>query len=415
MRQLLVYIYIVAITIGGSFYVGPLSIRVLLALLVTCLIIADGVNRKVQCQLPKEFIYLYVAFLFVMIMAQLLNGEIVVSGLLKDLFATHYISVLTFFIVDTYILTRKSTFMVTLVILSVTLLDALVTYLQYINSSVGWILGQMFFNVQDVKLDKIVETADQHSGQSLLNMSLAGGIFGDSVMNGYILSSFGILSLYFALKKTSYWLNSLGWLCIIIFICVAFMIQQRSAFVLLCAMVVWLTFRYLPKVSVAMVFIAVIYISLFGMIDIDDAKMGRFSNLKVDDTRVHIYSYAMDFIQNHILLGGPVTFNQRYGVYPHNFFFNAFIYGGGISALIVVYLYFKMLWIGFKTIIKNSDIITPDVVYAAGLIIFLLNGLTHNASLITGNATIWLLFAMMLRTNQLNQMKTGITFNNINL
>lgn len=407
MRQFLIYVYIVAITIGGSFYVGPLSVRVLSALIVTCLLFVDKVNGKVQFGFPRKFIYLYIAFLFAMVMAQLLNGEIITSGLLKDLLAAHYVSVLTYFVIDAYIQNQKSASIVTLTLMGVTLLDAIATYFQYINSPFGWLLGQMFFNVEDVKLDKILSVADQRSGQSLLNVSIAGGIFGDSVKNGYILASFGILSIYYGLRKPFSRSNILGVICIAIFVCASFMVQQRLAFVFLCMAILWFMTKYLSKISIVIMLFVAIYIYLSYIVDIEDDSMGRLSSLEVDNTRTYIYENAWAFIQNNFLLGGPVLFLNQYGVYPHNFFFNAFIYGGFIGGLIVIFLFFKMLWRGFQIIIHSHKSVTLNLVYTAGLIVFLLIGLTHNASLVTGDTSIWILFAMMLRTTQLNRTLTS--------
>lgn len=338
-----------------------------------------------------------------MIITQLLNEEIVQSGLSKDLLATHYISILTYFAIDIYVQTRKTALIITIVILSIMMFDAVVTYFQYINLPIGWYLGQIFFNVKDVKLDKILATVDHYNGQLLLNMSLAGGIFGDSVKNGYLLTSYGILAICFALKKSFHWSSVLGWICIAVFVSTSFMVQQRMAFIILCIMILYFIFRYSSKVLVVIMLMIATYMILFHSVELDNDNMGRLSHFEVDNTRIYIYSNAWDFVQNYIFLGGPVTFYTKYGVYPHNFFFNAFIYGGFLGALIVIYLFFEMLWYGFRVIISGHTLLTLDMVYAAGLISFLLIGLTHNSSLITGDTSIWFLLAMMIRINQLNK------------
>lgn len=402
--RLIFYLFLIAIVTAGSFIIGPLSIRVYMTIIMALLLTWKIFLQKQKLLLSYKEIKLYVCFIIAMVMAQSLNNEISSSDLPKNIFAYHFVSIIVFFAIDSFVTNKTILKNVTLILLFIVIIDSISTYLQYINHPLGWNLSQLLFTVENVKIDRATEYIENYEITNLSGVSLAVGIFGDSVINGYILASLGMLPFYYIFNiNYSTKIKTAGWLAYLVCVGGCFMTQQRTAFILLMLGSLYFFIYHIPRwKTLLFLIILMIWITFFSNL-LTNMDWGRYSNLTLGENRIYIYTNALSYIQDHWFLGGPVGFNNLYKVFPHNFILNAFIYAGLIGAFFALWLFIKIISQSIRLLFKNIKHISYSVIYACALTIYLLIGFTHNASLITGDCNIWLLFGLMLRALQLGK------------
>ena len=161
----------------------------------------------------------------------------------------------------------------------------------------------------------------------------------------------------------------------------------------------YLFFKKYKILTLPLVFILVgiLYI-IVDVLNFGFQDLGRLQNLE-DNEREIIYSLSLDFIKENLMFGGQL----KSGEYllsngasvssSHNFILNAFVYSGVFGAVILVYLFIKLLINCIAYLINNNK---PTLYIAIALIIYLLNSLTHNKSLVTGDEVIWILFGLLI-------------------
>lgn len=75
-------------------------------------------------------------------------------------------------------------------------------------------------------------------------------------------------------------------------------------------------------------------------------------------------------------------------MYPHNIVFNAFIFGGWVGGLFLLYIVLLQLWKIFKTVRKkNADI--SEIIVALAMFTLIVNGLAYNQSIVNGEVMTW--------------------------
>jgi len=400
--MILFLIFLFASLLLGSFHLGGVSVRVLSTIaMIGYLVIYRG--KTYLFKIKYEPLAIYTVFLLITFITKFLSGlssgEDEIAPFVTSLLAYFLLCYVAFISIDRLVISESHVKKVLILLCGICFLNDIATYLQYTGNGLGIGLGMMFSTSEEDYLNIIAENLNRLD--EIRNAMP--GIFGHGAVNGYMTSSLGILSLYFVRNGRKF--SKLGVLLYIVSLVGAFCCQERSGFglfLLFSMLTFWKFSSWLFKISFPVIlFIGCIayYDNLGALIVSQD--LGRYTELTAfDDTRKSLVNNALEFISNHFLLGGDVLYSKLYGLTPHNVFLHALIYSGFLGAIIVLYLTIYMLIDAYKTI-SNSKSGTLAYFFACALTIYLLNGIFHSSSLVTGDVIIWIIYACMLRSNQI--------------
>lgn len=401
--MILLLFFLFSVLLLGSFHIGGFSVRVIASIAMMAFLFLR--SRKANyLPLKKKPILIYTAFLLITFLSKELSSNLSgvdeVSPFATRLSAYFLLCYIAYISIDRIAISVTDIKKILILLCGICVIDDVVTYLQYSGNSIGTGLGMMFSTSEGDYLRKVAENLDR-----LDEIQIAmPGVFGHGAVNGYMVSTLGILTVYYLVGNGwKYW--KFGVVLFTLALLGAFSCQERSGFglLLLFALIsIWKFSARFFKFSVPLfllLFIISNYDSLVDLLLTQD--IGRYSELtKFDNNRAMLLKNALDFIQDHLLLGGDVLYGSIYGLTPHNVIPHAFIYSGVFGAIVVLYLTFYMLRDAYR-IIKASTAGTMSYFFACALTIYLLNGFFHSSSLITGDVIIWILYASMLRSHQL--------------
>ena len=228
------------------------------------------------------------------------------------------------------------------------------------------------------------------------------------------IASTAVLPLFYFFKKEANTSHRFIYVTITSLAFVAcFMTQQRAAFGLLIVSLVGAFFLFGKRKYTWFLLLGIIFLS-FSQIDfsamIDDEKYGRIGTMldfKDDETRQSLRLLASDYISNNLFWGGPEKYLKLAGEQSHNFFYNAFIYGGLFGGITVIVLFVMMNVRCFSNIVKGFKAINLSAFYGIGLLTFFTCGFFHNGSLVLGSSQIFVLFALMIVAEKLEKKPKG--------
>lgn len=329
----------------------------------------------------------------------LANGEFEEYQFIKKFLAFNFVSIIAFFAIDSFVSSfeKMRQFIVCLLLLIV--FDDIVTILQYLGNPVGWALGYVFSDI-----DKFAETAENKS--SLLGISLTPGILGHVVNNAFYISM--VTPLCFALigKKTKWfkWVF-IGGVFILSAVAV-YMTQQRAAFYVLLLSLFILAYMYFKRHPLLILSILVIclIIPAFSMDVSMDIDYGRLTQT-TDTSRERLIEEASTFIGKHPLFGGPVSFLKITGLPAHNIILDSYINAGFLGFIVMMILYVKTSFKSIKRIVVGFNVRKDNFVIlftAYALLGCMFYSLTHNTSFLSGEVMVFILLALMLKTENLS-------------
>lgn len=360
-------------------------------------------GRHQRLTLPYRFIGLYVLFLALMFIAQVLNGDLWAEGIAKRYLAYHLVPIVIFVAIDIYVGNMKMLKQITSLLITICIVDSLVTYLQYIGNPLGLSIGQLFSTEASYSVQVLSDFYETHQVEDLLGRSVTFGIMDSVVYNAYLLGAVGMLPLYYAFTpKTKATAKVVALISYLVIATACFMTQQRAAFVLFLLASAFVILKFGPRWLLLLTGCFAVYYVLNGEW-FDPDKLGRFDNMTDLSGRAYIYQKSIDYIQENFFLGGVANCP----VVPHNVFFSALINAGLFGGLVIIVLYFKMLYAGGRIILERSKAISYSVVYASGFGIYMLIGLTHNENIVNGSVMCWLFFALALKAYQLENFNTA--------
>lgn len=362
-------------------------------------------KRKVyQGNLKFEPLLLYTLFLLISLLVKIISGGITgvdeVFPLGIDLLAYFLLCYIAYFSIDKIVVNFTNIKAIFLLLCIICIINDIVTYLQYAGNELGIIMSMMFSAIEEDNFENIANNLDRIDDVQLAMP----GIFGHGAVNGYMTSTLGILSMYYFVGNgKTHW--KLGIILYFVSLVGVFCCQERSGFGLFLVFSLLTFWRFssrLFKQSIPIVlFLGFVACYYFFSDLLFSQDIGRYTELtKIGDNRSKLITNALEFISNNLLLGGNVLYGNLYGLTPHNVILHALIYSGIFGALIVLYLTFYMLRDAYLTI-RRSKTGTLAYFFACALTIYLLNGLFHSSSLVTGDIIIWILYSCMLRSNQL--------------
>lgn len=387
--------FILSITLLGSIIVGPLSIRVYATVAMFIYLLFS--NRKNNfIHLNHSYLKLYILFLVLMGLSQLIVGEIIEYQYFKKLLAYHFVCIITFLAIERFVNNRTDVSIVILLLTCVMLLNNITTILQFIGNNIGWSIGQFFGDISEN-----VDFAESHD--TILGFSRTPGIFGNVVNNAFAIAVFSPLSLCLLNNNTKGFLKIFALVSYIIAFVACFMTQQRAAFYLILLCFAVYLFSAIKKHSFIFIILCLsAVLSIMGL-NLSDIDFGRLSET-TNDVRIGLYKHAFAFIAEHPFFGGPMTFQRIAGLSSHNVALDSWIFAGFFGFITMMILILKTVVIAIKTVIRGLTVNGQDrdmIFCSIAVINAMAYGFTHNTSYLTGNVIIFIALALMLKSSKL--------------
>ena len=235
---------------------------------------------------------------------------------------------------------------------------------------------------------------DEHSS---LEGYTVPGIVGD-VMNGYFLPIACIFLWYnrLAILKIR---NLMLWVVVVVGL---FFVQQRTGFAMGIMASLYILYQILSSrmglgAKILFFCFSIVAVSVgFSYVFEYIAESESRYTLGLDmSTRTDLYSRCIDYIFANP--GGGIFECKNIIGMPHNLLLNAFIYGGYIGGLFVLYIICDQL----KICVKSLMCINTKEQFALLLMIlawlsFFVCSIAHNLSIVTGDVHVWIFWAAIL-------------------
>lgn len=398
----LFYLYIIATFLLGSIYIGPFSIRVYCTLLMMgYLLIKGGLFRT---RIKDRFIIIFAIYILITALTLYINGEIVeweygrmCLAYFLPCFVLYY-SVL-FFVNSPLRLKHFFVFLFLILII-----NGIVTILQFKGNPIGQLASMALTNSNEVRAEIMNENASLGS-ESFIG-GIPSGLFFNSFTNANVIASIGIIVWAFWDRKLGL-LHKMTLLVLVSFFLVSlFATQGRTpflSFIFFSFLIVFKDILKNPYAPIIFLLTIIVFAIVLSNLSVDLDVFGRLFNKESyeSDIRGSIWSDCFDFLSNHLLLGGPVSYYAIYTRAPHNYFLNAFINSGLIGGIIASWMYIYVILFSLRKFIHKQ----PQVIWvlAAAVLIYSINSLTHNASIISGDTLFFLLYSLLISTNRFNK------------
>ena len=388
-------LFLIAILVlGGVHLLGPLTTRhiFLLIMMVTCVKETHSLYHNVLFNIHLVFVLIFGVCSFY-------HGFF--DLFLHDLIAYYFTAYVCCW--ATYILIIKyngiNVFTNTLLVVAV--VNSFVTIGQYFNNAIAFGFPMV---LQVTGYEELGDVLFNNTGRETMDFALP-GLFG-SVCNGYFSSVVTILILKYLHSK--FRLIVIPIWCLFLFS--LFCVQQRTALV---AGVIGSLFLIIKqfnsfKMNQKLLFIVVcICVSAYFISTIDFEEMlsdSRYKDYSLG-VRETIYQNCKDYISWNPLTANIYHFNTLYRDPPHNLFFNSIIYGTLFGSFIILYVFYRLLLLALKVILKRIDNITLSyITISVAFLSYNINSLTHNASIVTGDAMFWLLATAIMTFTQTSKI-----------
>lgn len=410
LSNILFYLFIISTIILGSISIGPFSLRVYMTIIIILLLIMK--RTRFSMNRNNKYMCVYILYLFFYGVSLINNGEFETHNYIKQIMAYHLVCITIFYSCQFFITTSNVLKITNTCIIGVLFLTSVVTILQYIGNPLGWSIA-LFFNNNGIP-DVINEysASNNYLGNNL-GKSITVGLFPYVFTNAMFISSTGVVPLFgYFYKKNSLIIRILYLLITLLAVIACFMTQQRAAFGLLLFGIIMSFIRFGSKKIVIFLLFSLFIISICGInlttVVAEDniGRIGTMLDFKGDISRNMLRKEAIQFIKNNLLWGGPESFKFIAGNSAHNFFLNAFIYGGLFGGISVVVMFIMMLQRVLLVIYKAKSL-NLSFFYSIGLLAFFLCGFFHNASIVIGSSQIFILFSLMLVADYLENINTN--------
>lgn len=395
--MLFFFVFLLSIIILGSITVGPLSIRVYATVAMVLFLFYNSTKgRKQIISIDHYQLNIYVLFLILMGIAQLLNGEIFEYQFFKKLLAYHLVSIVAYLSIEHYVNTVQDLKKTMLVLIGIMLFNNVATILQFVGNDIGWSIGMFFGDNQD-NID-FIRTHD-----TLLGFSRTPGILGNVVNNAFAIAVLTPLSLCLVNDSSNIITKLYAILSFVIASLACFMTQQRAAFYLLLFCLAVYLFVAIKKNAIIFIVLGVLVMLFVDNLNFDNIDIGRLSNT-TDDARSELYKHAYAYISEHPFLGGPMSFQKMAGVSSHNVALDSWIFAGFFGFVTMMILICMTVLSAIKTFLRGLKAKGQNrymIFCSVAVINAMVYGFTHNTSYLTGNVIIFIALALMLKSSKL--------------
>lgn len=385
----------------GSFHVGPLSVRMIVAYGLLGYVLWRGKTDY----LPTRGMQLYFVYLGVYLFINLLNLTAFSPVFIKNLIAVHLVSCIAIFAFPRLFKTEASIRGAYIVVAFGFLLDVATTFLQYNNSQWGYAIG-MFIHLEQKDLEELqLSIGDANEFRKAVIM----GIMGKAVGNGYFIATMLPIMTYHIWDKLGF--KTLWSLIMfaVTTICIYY-IQQRMALVVFAAylfsIVLLKHVSATTKILVTIAAIAILAISMNDIQNYDYSQFGRLTKTE-DEFRYSTLTTLESFISNpkQMLLGNNqnVT-NEDYYIFHtlgHNTFTDSLRLGGIFLLLTYIVLFFYLCKTLFGIVLfsrREEDFRTMGM--AVGCLCFMLYSQTHSTGVQSGSIMFWTLYMLTIQSHR---------------
>lgn len=398
-------LFLVFSTLLGAVYIGPFSVRVYTTFMMLSYLIFTELRRKsFKMYHEQSFVTQYIVFILLMGVAMIFNGDFEPFNYPKTILAYHLVAITSFYATLRFVKTREDLNTVLITIALIVSATSIVSIMQFRGNPIGWAISGFFGEMTEHTEESLERFSD-----SLLGSSLACGIMQRSFLNAMYISSCLFLMFPLIMGRKSL-LKKVLWgllLCCSVYAC--FAIQQRGAFYIMIAAMLFVLFvklRFRTKIIAIIAIVAVLISGNLSNNVLSDDEMGRLavSNLSTDDdARGSIWANAETYILDNLMWGGVTTFKSlNHGYAAHNFIYNAFIYAGLLGGIVVILLFIRIVIRAIRPVLNPRRSSNEVFFISLALLCYLAQGMVHNASLITGDLHIWTLFALTICAQRIN-------------
>lgn len=348
----------------------PVTYRHILSLFILGVCIYEGFKSE-------KYLYLYFVFLFCLGFSSILTGY---AGQFINKFFGTYIPIITAY-TSTYILIKKykGTNLLVWLFVGIAVFDALVTIGQFFH------LGIVDRLYEGLRLDYNEEFHDKSGRRISLEGFAIPGLF-DTVVNGYFLSATSLLVLFN--KKSNIIINICLWLIVII---ASLLAQERTGFFLAIIFSAFIIGKYIfaKSKSIGFVLVTVFFaVAAYFAVSYSDLLFSsdlRFAKGFETDSRDEMRAEAWNYLFSNPF-GGAYDYDASGYRAPHNFFLNAFLYGGIIGGIFIIVLLVLQVIRIYPYLFrgKNTEYAQWAFIFGLMYIDYSLNSMLHNASIIHG-------------------------------
>lgn len=398
--NLVYYIDLFFFLCGSSLYLGPVTAGFFFAAILLLLILLH--DKKLVLDKPLK---LYAVFILSFGFSSLVTGQM---RAFSDTFLRFYLI--------SFILWRATSIAIENNPKAIDTIFYMFLCIGLFDVAVS--ISQMTFNTQwyqpiyealklrhDEEMAEVMANKSQYS--DVFSYAIT-GIFGNAIKNGWFLAVCSCLSMRYVLKYKKLVLLVFP----MIYIAGVFACQERSAFLGSILALVYCLYRLYKngniyaKVGIVLFSALAVVIGIDYLVAFSESNNLRYTEFGFDDTgRSVILSDISDYLMSNPIFPNIYDHFASGGRAPHNLFVNAFMYGGILSFICILYI----LMIQFKSYyqdIKNNLIANPTLMaIILSAFVFTFNSLFHNQSVVTGEYVIWILWAMYLSEKVYN--KTG--------
>lgn len=379
--------------------VGPVSARNLFALLLGFIAFAFF---NVKIKLTKS-IKLYFCWLLLYVLMNFFSGQLTNEFVYKNLFAYHLVSLLIIYSLSKIVNTNVILDRILLLFAIFYVFNCIVTILQYQNNALGWAIAEYISPMSDRMIEKTEIFQDE---DSMLSISICGGINGFVVTNGYFTACFLPIATLWIWSKNKIKIF-LGVVVAGIAIFTAFCIQQRTGFYLsvLC-MVVILLFRTTLKMKLLLclgTLLAMMFVPN-GFTTLNQDNFGRLVEMN-DSKRSETMYYVGEFLSNpqYLIMGNNDVSdsfnNEMFLTMGHNSFLDSLRRAGFFSLILYIILFFCI----FKECISKMSIVYARTsMLALSCLIYLLYSILHSDGIPSGGTFMWIAYILMLQSEKLD-------------
>lgn len=393
MSYILVYIlFFIAQLLYGSWHVwGPLTPRHIMTIVMFVFCIRE------RAFIIDKYMPWFYTFVTVFLLLGLTGGY--ESDTLSKFIAYYFVSIVAYYSSLVFLQKYNGGYCLVIVLILLGILNSLIT------------IGNMFMmpwaaNITDIlhvsNNDELLSNVYSRTNTDSMDGFAVPGLI-NAVGNGYLMSYLTILSLFSKDKK----IHLYNIVIYVLFLTTLALIQERSAFVAGSVLSIYAIFRILKmkntngknnnvRIICIIVFCAITLLPKAYEYMMSGSMRYATEGFNYADGRSSLNEKSMDFILSNPM-GGFYDFMQQYHVYPHNLFFNALIYGGLLGGLCIFVLFIKQFILIIPTLTKQiTDINYDFFIFSLMFAAYNLCSITHNQSVVTGDPTFWVLWALCL-------------------
>ena len=382
---------------------GPISVRNFSAIILFIIALRVTIFKKNYFNFNIKLYFLWVS---IYVFLNLITGNIFSEEVYKNLVAYHIVSIILIYSIPKLINNSKTINIIIVSFIIFYVFNSYVTYLQFNNDALGWLIGEYISPMNDTKS---MQLETYYTFDTMLSYSMCTGLNGFVVTNGQYVASFLPLASFLIWSKKNIQ-KIIGLLIFILGGLTIFYVQQRMGLIIFIVYLAILILYRMNLISKYFLFVfAILIIATYTKgINVDD--YGRLLDFS-DSTRSHTFEHLDKFLSNsqYFWLGNPLSQNGTENhamllTLGHNSFLDSLRRGGIFGFLLYLILFISLLrefYIIFIDKFKNRYYRTLALCLCA--FFSLLYSITHSDGIPSGSVFFWLPYSLMLASDNIDK------------